>query len=939
MRGVLFAVLLALAVPAAHAADVQFHILTEDGNTFIISPPDLPRPPNIIGETAHLVVSNPPNGMFVLTAANGTTHKFTPLQSGLDTDGFGGGTVRVVLDSDWGSADDYTFRDQPFGTISASGQTMYHPRAMPLATGLSPSYHNVTLVDDSRFGLDPPTGHGNSLGLSVGVDGEYQVEMGSRNRAGLDFGPGTGSGDQTYYIFRGCATCDAEVVVGYGNPTHDRSTLPNDPLVVDHERGWESAGGCGASDSSSWSGIASRMVSGTYDLPAPAHSQAGDYEIANRYDDLSVLPRSHSSCSGTPYTDGTADNRKHDMCITGESASANTTYSYPCTRTITTETYLNGALVSTTTTTGSCAAKTLTSAGSCNTPHTTQTGNGYRVSASCSGGSAPSTPSPSTTTTSTGNLSAGTITQTVTTYSSWSSRTTSASVSSSCSLVTNTPHLNLADAMTVQPGLNVYRPTLVPTTHNIFMVLDDTENGGGAREYIQVLRHDGPPEDPAGPFDFHLRPSTSGILYDAHQHYGWVDTITYNTGQLSEMGYTPHAVMASQNDGLLPDGTDPYLWGQRLCHGDCFMGREGINTVKPTIKEVAPTASHPVSSHTSGLIYDHENDRWFDSAFTGSANQVVASTLYLLVPFAEDVSMVHVNMYNEHFDPANQNPSIRDAPGTTLPCHLNQSGQAYQFAPSMNVNQGDALKVPILPETRYLAFIGNDLCYWYDIAALPSPLASVASGARTVPLVNGTVLTGDLTVNRGGSAHVDVVADLSAVWQSEMYGLAEPGTAGNVTWVVPPLEVEVVAVARVNGAGGACGDPRVYCSDPVTLSGGAAEHGAYIHSSFTHGEPYVEAPAMLPHGSGVGVYGMVDGRCYGLASVVAETGGIIVRDIPRITVSTGDTITLSFNATVVEPTVVRGNVAAAMPASSVCVMDGSVQTAVLEITTMTATLR
>ena len=98
-RTLMICVALALVPLAAHAAEPQFHFITEYGNVFIISPPDLPRPANIIGETAHLMVRNPPTGMFVVSASNGTAHKFVPLQSGLDIDGFPGGVIRVILGS------------------------------------------------------------------------------------------------------------------------------------------------------------------------------------------------------------------------------------------------------------------------------------------------------------------------------------------------------------------------------------------------------------------------------------------------------------------------------------------------------------------------------------------------------------------------------------------------------------------------------------------------------------------------------------------------------------------------------------------------------------------------------------------------------------------------------------------------------------------------
>ena len=939
---VLAVVTAACCVPAAYA-EVQFHILTQQGNTFIISPPDLPRPANIIGESAHLVVENPPAGMFVVTAPNGTTHKFTPLQAGLDVSGFAGGTIRVIYDDAWGTASDRTFRDQPFGRMINS--PMYHQQAMPLATGWSASYHNVTLVDDSVFGRNQVVNGVNTLGLPRGTNGEYKVSMGSYDRVGLDFGAGTGYNWQVYYIYRGCINCKTEVVVGHGSPAHDRSALPNNvPAVTDHDRGWKSTGSCAASGSTTWSTSGSRSVTGNYHLPAPAHSQADDYGINNRYANLSVLPGSHSSCGGgTLHSDDTADNRKHDMCVapltTGDTE-VTTTYSYPYTKTTTSETYLNGVLVSTSTTTTS-GSTPRTTYNSCSTPYTTQTSDGYRVRAdSCSHGPTPANPPQDRTTRSgVGDNINGTISEHVYVYGS-PSRSSTATVESSCSLTTNTPHLNLDDAMTIQPGLNVYQPTSIPANHNILMILDDTTNEAGSNEYIQIFRYNGINPDSVGPYDFHLRPSVSGILYDPHRHYGWVDTITYNAEQLADMGYTPHVVMAGSNDGLRSDGNSPYRSGQRLCHGDCFMGPEGIDTTKPAIREVTPKTTHAVPSVLQGLIYDHVNDRWFDSSFTGTDNQVAVSSLYLLVPFAEDVSIVHVHMYGNGFDPNNQNPSTREVPGTRYPCHISQAGGIYTFSNSLTVSEGDRLMVPILPEMRYVAFIGNSDCYWYDVASLPSPLAGVSAGARTVPLVNGTVLTGDLAVSRGGSAHVDVVVDLAAIWQSELYGHTKPGTTGNTTWVESTMEAEVVVVARVNGARGACGSHGVYCSHPIMLTGGVVEPGTYIHTSWPqHGEPYVEAPASLPANSGVGVYGMINGKCYGLANMEAWTGGVTARDIPNIRVRAGDTITLSFNATIVEPATILGDVTITEPTAHVCTGAEITRSAILDIRTMTATLR
>ena len=172
-------------------------------------------------------------------------------------------------------------------------------------------------------------------------------------------------------------------------------------------------------------------------------------------------------------------------------------------------------------------------------------------------------------------------------------------------------------------------------------------------------------------------------------------------------------------------------------------------------------------------------------------------------------------------------------------------------------------------------------------------------------------------------------------------GLAAAG-AGNVTWIVPPLQVNITAVARVNGAAGDCGSPNIYCSDVMVLHGTAHRHVSYIHGiPFGHGEPYARAPSPLPSvgAAGEGVYGLADGRCYGLASVEAGTGGAIVRDIPRMWVSAGDTVTLSFEAMVVYPEVVGGNVTATQPTPGVCVVAEQIQSAILDVTMMTATLR
>lgn len=353
-------------MPAAYASDVQFHLITEMSNTFPLLPPDRPRPANIIGEAAHLTIKNPPAGMFVLTAHNGTTQHITPLQAGMDTAGFrNGDMIRVITDSAWDSGTEYTFRDQPFGLLAASGTTMYQASAMPLRTGWNSEYTQLSTTQDSRFGLG--TGTVNTIGYSSGTYGAYTIYMNGRDRVGLDFGPVQNS---TLFIYRGCIDCKSDIVIGFGNPSDVRSILPNDLTVVDHYRGWLSTSSCSTSGSTGYSGTGTRSIQADYTIPSPAHSRAGDHTIPNRYADLSILPNSHSSCTGTLYSENNDDNRKHDMCVTSTSKGASTTYTYPYTRTVTTETYLNGTLVSTTTSTSTGSVTRGSTGADCSTPTT-----------------------------------------------------------------------------------------------------------------------------------------------------------------------------------------------------------------------------------------------------------------------------------------------------------------------------------------------------------------------------------------------------------------------------------------------------------------------------------------------------------------------------------------------------------------------------------------
>ena len=584
-----------------------------------------------------------------------------------------------------------------------------------------------------------------------------------------------------------------------GAPADPQEALPNDPAVTDHSRGWKSTSSCTVTASLSWGGTAARTLSNTHSVPSAAHSRAGDHHIDSRYGDLSVLPRSHSnstgSCTVDMFSRDTADNRKHDMCVSGMSGSAATTYTYSCTRTTDVYRTVNGTKEFVRTDI-SHTTETRTTAGSCGGLSVSGLTGGYRLAGLCSGG--PSPPNPPVTFSNPGDS-----------YScSPPAITTNAQISSACLQATNTPHLDLDGTMSLRPGLNVYRPSPIPAADHMLVVYDDAAGPNGGTEYIQIYVHPGPADDPAGPYDFHLKQSVSGILYDTHRHYGWVDSRLYGEDTLASIGYTPHAAMAGHGDGLELGGGRPSD-GTRLCHGDCLMGQEGIDGAKPSIRIVTPTAAHPISGAVSGLVYDHVNNRWFDSPFTGSGNQTVVASLYLVVPFAADTGIYQVNMYGHAFDPGRQNLPPRLDPAHPQPCHLGQSGQLHAFASSLNMRAGDSLELPVLPEVLYVAFIGDGNCFWYDVAALPSPLSGVSSGARAVPLVNGTILSGDLLARHTGAVHVDVVADFDAVWQSEMYGLSKASSASNSTWVVPPPHVNITAVARVNGVVASATDGKI----------------------------------------------------------------------------------------------------------------------------------
>lgn len=961
-RATTLAMLCALAlIPcAAYAADVQFHLITEKGNVFILAPPDLPRPANIISETAFISVENPPAGMFILTAPNGTTQRVTPLQSGIDTDGFAGGTIRVILKNDWDAASDRTFRDQAFG--SASGNPMRHSATMPLAANWNDTYDRVQLLNSSCFGLNTGGCSNNILSVPNAVYDGYSVNMGTRDRIGLDFGPGTGD-DRTYYIYRGCGSnCDAKVVVGHGNPLDPQQSLPNDLTIVDHHRGWLSvtSGGCNAAASQTWPDTVPRTISATEAAPGNIYSRAGDYYINSRYADLSILPQSHSNASGTCtvnlHSHNGDDNRKHDMCVTGTTTDADSTHTYTCSEEVeetVDEYYTNnwGHLIfinsTTTTTTSSCSTITRTNSGSCTTPTTSDYGTGYSVSTTCTPGTAPPKPAGSITTTTTQVFNNPGITETTTTTTrtySDPSTSTDGEVNAFCTLHTNTPYLNLHDAMSLKPGLNVYSPGTLSTGYNILVIYDDAAGPDGGSERIQVFRTDDPglSPEPAGPYDFHLHRAPAGILYDSHQHYGWVSGRHYDSEELRDMGYTQLVALAGHGDGIYSSGAGPSN-GRWLCHGDCFLGPEGINSVKPMIRTVTAASSYTVPPVNSA-VYDHVNSRWYELGWAGAMDGTVsAATQYLVVPFAEDVSIRFLNMYDDHFNPAAQLPSARDSPAVPPWCHMRQHGHIaspYPVNHVLNVTDGESLRIPVLPGVRYVAFMGNGDCYWYDVASLPSPLSGVSSGARHVPLVDGTILTGDLTVRGGGLAHIDVSADVTAVWQSEAVGLTTTGL-GLPVWFADPLDVTLTAVARVNGAAGACGSAGVHCSQPIRLTADDGYYGFYIHGSgHAHGAPYARTPHMLPPAiTGSGVYGLSDGRCYGLAIKDAGTDGITLRSIPRIPVDAGDTIALSFEASYTEPVAFPASVTMSRPAGHVCDIHETMESAVVDVSMMTATLR
>ena len=900
----------------SYADDVQFHMITELGNTFPLLPPDRPKPANIIGETPHLAIQNPPNGILILTAQNHTTQLVSPIQVGVETAGFGNGVVRVIYGSTWDAGTDYTFRDQPFGTLTSdTNKTMYHPQSMPLYTDWAGLYTKYNTTQVSGFGLKQTT-----PSIPQGGNGEYTVSMGSRDRVGLDFGVPT---DAVFYIYRGCTTCKSDVVVGLGDPNNVQSSLPNNS--TDHPRGWKDAvTSCDIVESKRWSGRGTSTISGIYTIPAPEHSKAGEHYTPNRYDDLSILPQSHSLCTGNLYTKDNKDNRKHDICVSLPiTATAFTTYTYSCTQTETTTHYVNGTVSGTTQSTSSCSSVQYKTNGTCSTGTgtTTPTTQGYKFTVTCTGGAIP-TPPPSTTTTHGGGNVTITKTYSAPTYS------TDGLAKTDCQLNTNTPHLNLESVLTLTPGVNIYRPGTIPAGHHLIILLDDTEDGGGSTERIQVFGSGS--YNITGPYNFHLRAPVSGVLYDSHAHYGWVErNHTYDTVGLAEMSYYAPNTMDGYNDGY---GSS--VVGTRLCHGSCFLGPAGIDGDEPRLRSITPDSRYMIPAGGGGAIYDHINHRWLGSY----TDRITAASLYMSIPFVVDTGVNHIRLYGDTFDPQNQNPSYREDPDMLagLPCHLEQRVYYTPYANNMTINAGDVMQIPILPDKRYIAFMGNGECYWYDISTLPSPLSGISAGARTIPLYNGTILAGDLTSTTTGTVHVDIILDADFTWQSEAYGIHDGTGAANVTWAVPPLHVNMTATARVNGAGGACGSIGVYCSSHIIHNGTTISQGAYIHGPHSiHDTPY----GMAPPGYNTGVYGIQAGRCSGLINISEGTDGIITKSIPKIPVTAGDTITLGFEVVVITPGNIPHKVQIANMPGHLCDIQHTKETATMHVRTMTATLR
>lgn len=630
----LLLLLVAITPVLSYADDVQFHMITELGNTFPLLPPDRPKPANIIGETPHLAIQNPPNGILILTAPNHTTQFISPIQVGAETAGFGGGMVRVIYGSTWDAGTDYTFRDQPFGTLNDMHNVMYHPQDMPLSADWAVLYTKYNTTQDSRFGLGSGASTHNRLDISQGGNGEYTVSMGSRDRVGLDFGVPT---DAAFYIYRGCTTCKSDVVVGLGDPNDVQSSLPNNSTIqVDHPRGWKDAVmSCDVMYSKTWAGRGSSTISGTYSIPSPEHSKAGEHPTQNRYDDLSILPQSHSQCTGELYTTQNRDNRKHDICISDIDAIALTTYTYSCRQTERTISYVNGTISGTPSqSTSSCSSVLHKIPGTCHPGTTTQTTQGYRFAVTCTGGAIPTPPSSTTTTQDNRVGGTGTVVTTTKTYSA-PSYSTEGLAKTDCRLDTNTPHLNLESVVTLTSGLNIYRPTTIPAGHHLIILLDDTEDGGGSTESIQVFGSGS--YNITGPYNFHLRVPVSGVLYDSHAHYGWVErNHTYDTVGLAEMSYSIPNTMDGYNDGYYSSA------GTRLCHGSCFLGQAGIDGDAPRLRSITPDSRYTIPASGGGAIYDHINDRWWSESRGIYTDRITASSLYITIPFIVDTGVHHI---------------------------------------------------------------------------------------------------------------------------------------------------------------------------------------------------------------------------------------------------------------------------------------------------------
>ena len=793
---------------------------------------------------------------------------------------------------------------------------MFDTSSLELQSDIS-GYIILNVTNSSNFDIS-----GASVSSQKG-DYSYDVTMSSKKRIGLNFGPTDSYADPHIFIHRGCNDCNTKVVVGYGDQT---KTNESEELPPSGERGWDERTTASCYDN----GSGSSSASASWGPPSETFSRAGQYTIDSRYDNLMVIPSADPTCSKKTYYPD--DKRIHEIEVTDTDKYTQTKYTwskYTHRLSYTTHTHSGGNVTHINDSTctrdtyshisgdkhkhRTCSYTTSTSSQSRTFSHTSTCGN---ISLSCNLNTQGKW-SASVSCGSHGGYSPGTDGSptgwppSYVTYSSVSSSQTTI-VSGDCEYSTISPYLNLDESMTLQSGLNLYRPSYNNANHDLIILFDSLENGGAGTERIQVILHDGPVEDPTGPYKFELQTSSSGILYDSHTHYGYISSgKTYTESELADIGYTINTTMIGYSDGVEQSGSNSYRHQTNLCHGNCHFGESGISFHKPKLQVLG---SGVTSATINGpLIYDHVNDEIISHTF-GSSNTIFPVQSYFTIPIESYLNVTHMRGYTATFDPATD---IIFNPDVTFRCHLNAS-ETYALN---NLNKlyktGEVIHIPILPEMKYVAYMGDDDCYWYDISDLPTPVSTIHLSDKTLRLDNGTIYGGDLTVWDEGIYNVGIIVDIDSAWQGTMYGWGIKDVSSNRNtmtgkWFTGNYSANLTATARVNGASGTC-DPNsnsnptdVYCTEYILkqippINNAQGPYFSYNLESWNN-IPYVHDRQLTTYNDYV--IGYNDGRCYGIYSLRTETHNHPdIMSIPNVDVKAGDTITFELNIVTSVPTI------------------------------------